>query len=62
MNATTETRRAAAPCLRLDKRGDMIALLGQVYLEAGLPPEAAWRSAAADFGSLFEEDIVLCAS
>ena len=38
-------------------RGDLLTLLSEIYLEAGLPLEFAVRSAIADY-QLFEDEIV----
>ena len=49
----------AEPSDHAEVRHPLLALSG-VYLEAGLPLEAAAQAALADFGSLFDEP-ALCA-
>ena len=50
----------AEPSADAGERHPLLALSG-VYLEAGLPLEAAAQAALADFGNLFDEP-TLCAT
>ncbi|MHA3772739.1 hypothetical protein ACXR0O_14490 [Verrucomicrobiota bacterium sgz303538] len=42
-----------------DPARERVLLLGLIYLQAGLPPEAAYRSALADYVCGFDDTLLL---